>query len=64
VHAQRCFKTGPGEYGEGDVFLGIRVPVIRALIKQFESMQLQQLKPFLTSRLHEERLFAVLMMTH
>jgi hypothetical protein len=37
-HAQRFFKTGPGEYGEGDRFLGIRVPEIRKLVAQFGAL--------------------------
>ena len=39
-HSLRFFKTGPGEYGEGDVFLGIRVPVTRKLQGNFGSYRL------------------------
>lgn len=61
-HSTRFFKSGPGEYAEGDKFLGVRVPVIRTLIKKFKTCTLASLKPLLHSRFHEERLFAVLML--
>jgi len=59
-HAQRFFKTGEGQYGCGDRFLGIRVPVLRALVKQHRTMPLAQLGQLLRSEYHEERLFALL----
>ncbi|NKC16704.1 MAG: DNA alkylation repair protein [Gammaproteobacteria bacterium] len=61
-HAQRFFKTAPGEYGEGDMFLGIRVPEIRKLLRRFRTIKLPALRPLLRSKYHEERLFAVLML--
>lgn len=61
-HSQRFFKTGKGEYGEGDKFLGIRVPIIRARVKKFESISLDQSVKLLASKFHEERLCAVLML--
>ena len=35
AHSQRFFKTGPGQYGEGDQFLGIRLPVLRSLLPRY-----------------------------
>ncbi len=58
-HAGRFFKTGPGEYAEGDKFLGIRVPITRQLIKPFYDLPLTEIQILLTSEFHEERLAAV-----
>lgn len=59
---QRFFKTGKGEYGEGDKFLGIRVPVIRKQIIKFKNVSIIQTLILLSSSFHEIRLFAVLML--
>ncbi len=59
-HSQRFFKTGKGEYGEGDRFLGIRVPVIRKQVQKYREAPLRVIVAFLRSPWHEERLFAVL----
>ena len=61
-HSQRFFKTGSGEYGEGDKFLGIRVPVIRKLVKNHASATVDDAKTLLKSEFHEERLFALLLL--
>jgi len=62
VVLKRFFKTGPGQYGEGDVFLGIKVPLLRALAKQHREASLATIAALLDSRYHEERLFALLLL--
>lgn len=59
---QRFFKTGPGEYGEGDRFLGIRVPVLRGLAKEYEGIAPAEAGRMLRSPFHEERLLALLIL--
>lgn len=57
---QRFFKTGPGQYGEGDVFLGIKVPVIRKLAGEFPDVRPGEAARLLRSAHHEARLLALL----
>ena len=61
-HSQRFFKSGEGDYGAGDKFLGIRVPVIRKTVKQFKQANLSDALELLSNEYHEIRLFAVLLM--
>ena len=61
-HSQRFFKTGKGEYGEGDIFLGIRVPLLRKLVKKYRGISITEVRKLLHSKFHEERLLAVLML--
>ncbi len=61
-HSQKFFKTGKDEYGEGDIFLGIRVPVLRKLVKKYSAISIDETGKLLHSKFHEERLLAVLMM--
>lgn len=57
----RFFKTGPGQYGEGDVFLGIKVPVTRQVVKElWTKVCFDDLKECITSEYHEVRLAALL----
>lgn len=62
--AQRFFKTAPGEYGAGDQFIGIRVPVLRKLAKEFHSLRLRELAELLHSHIHEERLLALIILVN
>jgi 3-methyladenine DNA glycosylase AlkD len=59
---QRFFKTGPGEYGQGDRFLGVRVPVVRRLVRAHDELSLHDCAALLRSELHEERLLALLLL--
>ncbi len=56
------FKTGKGQYGEGDKFLGVTVPQVRTLIRKFSEMSLSEIVELLQSEFHEERLSALLIM--
>ncbi len=56
------FKTGPGQYGEGDRFLGIRVPRLRALVRPARKLALKEVLELLRSPWHEERLMALLLL--
>ncbi len=62
LFAQRFFKTGPGEYGEGDLFRGIRVPVLRKLSRTFDDTPLPEVLLLLASSFHDDRLLALLML--
>lgn len=61
---QWFFKTGPGEYGEGDVFVGVRVPVLRKVMKEFASADEATLDVLLESAVHEDRLMALLVLVN
>ena len=53
------FKTGPGQYGEGDVFIGVSVPAGRVVAKQFKALPFSELETLLYSNVHEDRLCAL-----
>jgi len=61
-HSLRFFKTAPGEYGEGDVFRGIRVPVLRKLARRYQILSLVDTHKLLRSKFHEDRLLALLIL--
>ena len=59
---QRFFKTGPGYYGEGDIFIGVMVPQSRQIAKKFSQLPLGEVRTLLYSCIHEERLVALLIL--
>lgn len=59
---QRYFKTGRGQYGEGDVFIGLRVPSVRKIAAKYKNLSLAEVEKLLESSVHEHRLTAVIVM--
>jgi hypothetical protein len=57
--ARLFFKTGPGEYGEGDLFAGIPVPAIRKLVREYRALPLPEALRLLRSPIHEARMLAL-----
>ncbi len=62
AHSARFFKTGPGQYGCGDRFRGIRVPLLRRLAREFSALDLADCTTLLHSAWHEDRLLALLIL--
>ncbi|GAC67773.1 DNA alkylation repair protein [Gordonia soli] len=58
----RFFKTGPGEYGEGDVFAGVPVPVTRRIARSFRGIAAGEVRDILESPVHEHRLIALVLL--
>jgi 3-methyladenine DNA glycosylase AlkD len=58
------FKTGAGQYSEGDIFIGVKVPEIRAVSRAFKDLDPEEIDKLLCSPIHEERLLALLILIH
>ena len=63
-HSKKFFKTGKGEYGYGDIFLGVRTPQIRSIAKKNISISTTEMKTLIKSKYHEERLLGLIILAN
>ena len=61
--AQRFFKTAKGEYGYGDIFIGVRVPAVRQIARKYQLLSLTEIEKLTSSKLHEVRLCGLVIIT-
>ncbi|KKR76950.1 MAG: hypothetical protein UU21_C0001G0004 [Candidatus Levybacteria bacterium GW2011_GWA2_40_8] len=64
VFLQKFFKTGPGQYGEGDKFIGLTVSQSRNLVVKYRDLSFLEILELLKSKIHEERLIALLILVY
>ena len=62
VILQKFFKTQKGQYGYGDIFLGITVPVQRKIAKKYQDINLSDIQKIITKKIHEYRLISLLIL--
>jgi 3-methyladenine DNA glycosylase AlkD len=63
IDAQRFFKTAKGDYGYGDIFIGVKVPVIRQIARKYQQLSLVEIERLTSSKLHEVRLCGLVIIT-
>ena len=63
-HSKSFFKTGKGEYGYGDIFLGVRTPQIRLIAKKHIGISTTEMQTFIKSKYHEERLLGLIILVN
>lgn len=61
---QRFYKTAPGEYGEGDIFLGLTVPQVRIIAKDYRDLELSEIEKLTASQFHEIRLCGLIILSN
>ena len=62
--SQRYFKTGKGQYAQGDIFIGLTNPILRTISKRYIGLSYQEIQELLSSKIHEYRLIALLILVH